>query len=441
MNYQNLIKNYCDQLLEDLFGLLKINSTLIEQPDNTDAPFGEGCKQALLYMLNLGDKYGFKTKNIDNIAGHIEYGEGEEIVAVLCHVDVVPAEGEWEHDPYDPIIKNGKVYARGTIDDKGPAISALYALRMLKDNEVKLNKSIRLIIGTDEETNSRGLTRYLQVEPMPNLGFSPDAQFPLIYGEKGIMSMDIISNDEPKELVFKSGNRYNIVPSLAIASGCKSIKDFKNFLEENNYQGECEKEFICHGVASHAMEPKNGINAAVRLAEFLKDVSPLSKFVSEVLSDSRLNNVGLGFTDSEMGDLTMNMAVVDIENGQGKAGLNYRYPVRWDKEQFIKDLSELALKYNLEVRVIGDSIPHYISPNDFLVQTLYRTYQEYTNDSTPMATIGGGTYARSLKHAVAFGQVFPGEEDLAHQANENIDIEKMFTSSAIYALAVERLGK
>ena len=443
MDFKKIAENYKNNMVKDLSGFVSIPSTLSEQPENKDCPFGEACKDALLYILDLGKKMGFETKNIDNVCGHIEYGDGEEIIGVLCHADVVPAEGVWTSDPYQARIDGDKLYARGAIDDKGPAISSLYALKMLKDNNIKLTKRVRLIIGTDEESGSRGLKRYLEVEKMPDVGFSPDAEFPLIYGEKGIMSIDIISHNEDKDLMVSSGDRYNIVPAEAMMKYDKLVSSFGEFVKEKDYQGEVVDGIMyMHGLASHAMEPRNGINAALRLCEFIQNDSPLAKFAVDYLSDSRFSNVGLNFTDYEMGDMTCNFAVLKIKEKEGKIGLNFRYPVRWDKEKFIHALSDACEKYGLELKLLGDSKPHYLSPDDELVKILLSSYQEYTGDydSKPV-TIGGGTYARGLKRAVAFGQVFPGEVDLAHQADEYISISKMALASAIYASAIVKLGK
>lgn len=443
MDFLLQANNYKEEMIEKLSELVAIKSTLVEQPNVVDAPFGTECVKALNYMLDLGQQLGFTTKNIDNVCGHIEYGEGEEIVAVLCHVDVVPADGVWESDPYVARIEGDRLYARGSIDDKGPAISALYSLYILKQLGYKPNKRIRLIIGTDEESGSRGLKRYLEVEKMPDTGFSPDAEFPLIYGEKGMMSIDIESAIEPIELTIDSGTRYNIVPSKASATYPNLEKTFLNKLNEFNYKGEViDTNCFTYGVACHAMEPRNGVNAALHLSNILAEVSPICKFASECLSDSRLACNNLDFTDYEMGDMTCNFAVLKVGEGLGKIGLNFRYPVRWDVEEFLDKFEKLVNSYNLRLRLLHKSKPHYISPDDVLVTTLMNAYQKFTGDfeSKPQ-TIGGGTYARSLVHAVAFGQVFPNEEDLAHQANEYISISNMVTSCAIYAQALVDLTK
>lgn len=444
MKILNEVKKNEKQLIKDMQSLLKIDSTLVENLDNKEAPFGQGVRDSLDYCLKLGEKFGFKTKNIGNVAGHIEFGEGEEIIGILTHVDVVPAVGNWKYPPFSATIEDGKIYARGAIDDKGPTICSLYAMKILKDLGVKLNKKVRLIIGTDEETDWRCMKEYFKNEKMPDLGFSPDANFPVIYGEKGIMSIDLISN-EKSDIKFTSGVRYNVVPNEAKAKVNKDLKlEFSTYLKNNKLIGNSEDLLIMNGLTAHAMQPEKGINAAIKLCEFLAPHTNnnIIRFVSEKLNDTRFKTMGLNFSDPEMKDLTVNVAVVEIDEAGGKIGLNLRYPINWDKELFIKQFTEEANKYNLTLKVLQDKGPHFVSKEDPLVKTLHNAYIEYTNDTTtPCITIGGGTYARALEKGVAFGIVFPNREDVVHQVNEYIYIEDAILATAILAKAVFDLGK
>lgn len=444
IKYANENKN---DFLNDLKELLKIDTVLIEQPNIKEAPFGYNLVKALNYVLELGKTSGFDVKNIDNVAGHIEYGEGEEVVGVLCHLDVVPTGEGWMYPPFSPTIVDEKIYARGALDDKGACIASLYALKALKENNVKLNKKIRLIFGTDEETESRGIKRYLQTEKMPDLGFSPDADYPLIYGEKGILSFDLERENINEEIIeFNAGDRYNVVPENAwVILKNDYQKQYLEFLKQNNYQGEIkDSKYIMYGKRAHAMEPKNGINAILRLIEFLNTIidEPFLKFVYTNFISSRLDTIGENFTDPEMGDLTSNVAILNIQNKKGKCGINFRYPTNWKKDLFFEKLSNTAKKSNININILGDSEPHYISKEDELVKTLHKAYIKYTNDDkTPLMTIGGGTYARSLKRAVAFGPMMPGREDVVHQVNEYAYIDDLLLSIAIYAEALKELCK
>lgn len=435
-----------ENFLNDLKELLKIDTVLVEQPEVKEAPFGYNLVKALDYMLELGKKEGFVTKNIENVAGHIEYGEGEEVIGVLCHLDVVPTGDGWTYPPFVPTIVDNKIYARGSMDDKGACISSLYALKALKESGVKLNKKIRLIFGTDEETGSRGIARYLQLEKMPDLGFSPDADYPLIYGEKGILSFDLEGKVNDEIIEFVSGDRYNVVPEVATVTLKHDYKEkYLEFLIKNNYNGEFkDNKYIMYGKRAHAMEPRNGVNAIIRLVEFLNTIidDKYIKFINDNFKCSRLSTMNQNFTDPEMGDLTSNVALLNIKNGEGKCGINFRYPINWDKDKFFDTLDNISKLSNVNVKLLNDSKPHYVSKEDDLVKTLHKSYIKYTNDDkTPLMTIGGGTYARSLKKAVAFGPMMPGREDVVHQVDEYAYIDDLLISVAIFADALKELGK
>lgn len=446
MNFFELVKQNKESMLKDLIRLLQINTLLVEQPSNKEAPFGDGLREALDYILNLGESFGFKTLNVDNIAGHIEFGEGEEIVGILGHLDVVPNLEGWKYDPFSGTIDGDKLYARGALDDKGPLIGGLYAMKILKDMGFKPNKRIRLIIGTDEESKWRCISRYLEVCEMPTVGFSPDAEFPIIYGEKGNISIDLISNYKDLDLIsLTSGERYNVVPDKAVAVLSKKVSGLEEFLKENKLKGnEVNNSVSVFGKGAHAMEPNNGVNALVNLCKFLKPHvnNPLVHFVSDNLKDNRFKDMGLNFTDPEMGDLTLNVAIANINSEGGMVGLNMRYPINWDEQNFLKLFKEAASKYNLEIKIAKDSGPHYVDKNSDLIKTLHKAYIKYTgDDKTPLMTIGGGTYARALKNAVAFGMLMPNREDVVHEVDEYIYISDFIVSVAIYTESIYELGK
>lgn len=444
MNFFEYVKKNEQQMIKDIQGLLQIDSTLVETPESREAPFGEGIRKSLDYILELGKSFGFKVKNVNNVAGHIEYGEGEEIIGILCHVDVVPAVGKWKYPPFSATIEDGKIYARGAVDDKGPTICSLYAMKILKDLNIKLNKRVRLIIGTDEETKWRGIEEYFKVCEMPDLGFSPDADFPVIYGEKGIMSIDLTS-EMKSEIIFDAGVRYNVVPEVASAKvKTDLISEFKKFLNDEKLEGEITDTLTLYGKSAHAMEPKKGVNAAIKLCEFLSKYSDdnIITFINENLKDSRFQDMGLQFSDPEMKDLTVNVAIVKINEDKGKIGLNLRYPINWNKEEFLKEFARKSSYYKLQMEVISDQVPHYVDKEDFLVKALHNAYLKYTNDTkTPLLTIGGGTYARALKKGVAFGIVFPNREDVVHQVNEYLIIEDAILATAILTQAIHDLGR
>lgn len=446
MDYLTYLNENKDRFINDLKGLLEIESVLDERPDDKDAPFGVAMVQALNHVLNLAEKMGFKTKNVDNVAGHIEYGTKGEVIGILCHLDVVPAGGNWTYPPFRPTVIDGKIYARGSEDDKGAVIAALYAMKALKDGNVKLNHRIRLILGTDEETESRGIKHYFTKEEIPVFAFSPDAGFPLIYGEKGIMTLKLTScKVSPLLKELKGGERANIVPDAACVKLNENYDDlFMKYLQINKCKGEITSEgYKISGRRAHAMEPDSGINAVLLLSGFLAGITDddLISFTHEKLSSSRLKDLHLAWHDDVMGDLTCNVAVMNITEKGGEVLLNLRYPLTWNKEKFFKQLQEELAKYNLNYTVLSDNPPHYVEKDGKYARKLYQAYVYCTKDKSNLPyTIGGGTYARVLKNAVAFGPVFPMRKSLAHQTDEHAYIDDLLLASFIYAYSLELLG-
>ncbi len=449
MNWLEIAKKYQEEFVRISQELLQIPTVLKRfDKDNLEEPFGPEIRKALDMVLSLAAKDGFTVKNFDNYAGHIEYGEGEEILGILGHLDVVPAgDGGWIDPPFSATIRDGKIYARGAMDDKGPTVAAYIALKMIKDQGIKLNKKVRIILGCDEESGMRGIIHYLSKEKMPDLGFAPDAEFPLIYAEKGIYEYNFVGKQKDKLIKsMVAGERYNVVPDKCTVVLKKDLKkEFNHYLEENNYHGEVEgNTYTIHGKNAHAAMPELGINAISLMVGFLKQHTDAGfiKFIDEYLSfDHYGNKLKLSCYDKEMKELTNNLGFIKYDGESVDIGCNIRYPRNYDFQAGEVKMSEAAIKHQLTYQLFKDSKPHYVSPNDPLVKALHAAYVKYTGDTqNEIITIGGGTYARKLKNAVAFGPLFPGEEELAHQANEYMDIEKMMTAIAIYAESIANLA-
>lgn len=467
LNWREEVEKRKMDLLVDTQNLLKIKSVLDESQATEEAPFGKGVKEALDYMLQLAEKDGFTVKNVDNVAGHIEMGEGEELIGILCHVDVVPEGDGWSSDPFGAEIRNGRIYARGAIDDKGPTMAAYHAMKLVRELGKPLNKRVRMIIGTDEESDWRCVDRYFEVEEMPTMGFAPDADFPIISAEKGIWDYSIIqpadagpgTNSEVNVLEFSSGRRTNMVPDFATAiveaaNPAEIVAGYQNYLQRYSLKGQAVPQknqvlFELNGVSAHAMEPKNGVNAGLHLAVFLADLSldPHAKsyftFIKDYLfEDSRGNKLGVAYTDEQTGELTINAGTFNYsKQGDSSIGFSMRYPVTYEWEKQKEALEQKLSTYNLRVESNSLSTPHYVNSDSFLIKTLQEVYEAETGEQAELLSIGGGTYARSLKEGVAFGPLFPGSEDIAHQKDEYIDIEDMLKATAIYARAIHELAK
>ena len=449
MDFKELYAKERPYAIEVLKKLISYKSVLDEYKENSDAPFGVENKKALEYILSVGEKDGFNVKNIDNYAGHIEYGCGDEILGVLAHLDVVPVkESEWESDPFEIRFSGGKMFARGILDDKGPLIASYIAMKMLKDFGFKPKRRIRLIMGCDEESGSRCLERYLEKEEKPTLGFSPDACFPLIYGEKAMTSYDILG-DVSDDIIesFIAGERYNIVPSEAVMRLKKDYsKEFLKFLKEKNYKGSYQNgEYKAYGLAAHAMNPELGVNAVYILFEFLKEYtdSKLAKFMDEYfLGDTWGKKIGYDMYDEEMKYLTSNLAVVRIDGSSMKIGVNCRVPLDSQFKVIEESVAKATKKYGYSYKILYNSPRHYVSPKSELVTKLMEVYKEVTKDTTngPI-TIGGGTYAREIGQAVAFGPLVVGREDVCHIANEYLFESDFDLAVEVYFKAIYELSK
>ena len=464
MDWMKEVEKRKEDLIKDTQAFLRIKSVLDEDSRTEDAPFGEGIQKAYLHLLELGEKEGFTVKDVDGYAGHIELsGTTDEIVGVLCHVDVVPEGDGWTSDPYSADIRDGKIFARGAIDDKGPTIAAFYAMKIVKDLNLPLSKNVRMIIGTDEESEWRCVDHYFKHEKMPELGFAPDADFPIIHAEKGIIDLSLkqiqSENTPSTELIltsFQSGRRYNMVPDYAeaIVKGKQNQKVetlFIEFLRENGVKGQYHLEgdsvkIDVEGVSAHAMEPNNGENAGIILATFLHKLELDHKaqhFVSMIMDklegDTRGNKLNIAFKDDISGELTLNVGIISYQEDQpGQIGINIRYPVSGSSDQ----IKEKMMTINgFELKSFDDSKPHHVEKRHPLIQALQKVYEEQTGEQAELIAIGGGTYARSLEAGVAFGPLFPGRPDVAHQKDEYIEIKDLLKATAIYAQAIYELAK
>lgn len=453
-----------EDFLTDLISLLKIDSVRDDSQATDDAPVGPGPKKALEAFLALGERDGFITKNVDSLAGHIEYGDGDETLGVLAHVDVVPVGTGWETDPFDPVIKDGCIYARGSSDDKGPGMAAYYALKIIKELGLPVSKRIRFIIGTDEESGWMCMDRYFEVEEKPDFGFSPDAEFPIINGEKGILT-EYINTQGTTEggkntlISFDAGLRENMVPQDATVifkseEAEKIEKDFYDFIETAPVTGTVSVEdnqvtIEVNGKAAHAMEPRGGVNAATYLAVFLNrysfggDAKAFLEMTAEFFhDDSRAEKLGLNHVDEVMGDLTMNPGVFTFtpQDG-GMIALNFRFPKGVSVESIEIELDKKLSHYGVTLGRGKEQLPHYVSAEDPLVQTLLNVYAKQTGLEAHEQTIGGGTYGRLFERGVAYGAMFPDSVDTMHQANEFMAIDDLMNAMSIYAEAIYELVK
>lgn len=460
MNWLEEIHHYRNDLISDIKSLIAIPS--IREEASEQAPFGKPCREALDHMLALGEKEGFATENIDGYAGVISYGEGEDSVGVLAHLDVVPVGEGWSKDPFQAVEEHGYLFGRGVLDDKGPAVAAFYAMKMLKDKGIQLNKKIMLILGCDEESGMECMNYYVKHAQIPTVGFTPDAEFPVIYGEKGGVQVELSGKVDSVIESMHAGERMNIVigkASCVVKEWDDRAMDlFAFYLNANGLKGSVtyvgdKAELMIEGGFAHAAMPYLGNNAALHLLNFVGNCFD-DKFAADtyaMLKDWQGKPLGIFMESPTMGFLTMSTGIVNIEQGHACIMIDIRYPQETNADIIMEGFHKTAaeLEYGLSIELKKDTKPLYVDPNSELVTTLSDMYRFYSKDElTPNMTIGGGTYAKKFPNFVAFGPEFPNQKHPegvfvggCHQKDEGICIDDLLCATAIYAGALETLAK
>lgn len=459
------VDEFKDDLVKSVQELIRIKS--VKSEPKPGMPFGEGAYQALEHMLDLSERLGFKTKNVDGYAGHAEYGEGDDIVGVLVHLDVVPEGTGWTYPPYGAEIHRDKIYGRGAIDDKGPAVAALYALKALKESGAEMKRRVRIIFGTDEESGWEDMDYYMKKEETPMCGFSPDADFPIINSEKGIIKFKMEKTFTPNNKgigveYIKGGLRVNMVPDYCeaklITRDEKASKELKTKYEvftKNSDRlelipGSEPDKFIikAYGVSAHGSTPEKGVNAVIELLMFLNTLEDIDNGVSSFISfvtekigiEVNGESLGIDFEDEISGKLIFNLGVINLDEKQGTIEINIRYPIKFTCEEVMAKIKGHTSKEGIQITDVSDNPPLYVSEDNFLIKKLKKVYMKVTGQKADLISIGGGTYARAIENAVAFGPLFPGKPELAHEKNEYVEIEDLILSTKIYAKALFELA-
>ncbi|MBO4107165.1 dipeptidase PepV [Streptococcus suis] len=464
INFRAELDKRKDEFLADLFDLLRINSERDDSQADAQHPFGPGPVRALDKFLEIAQRDGYPTKNVDNYAGHFEFGEGDEVLGIFGHLDVVPAGSGWNTDPYEPQIIDGKLFARGSSDDKGPTMACYYGLKIIKELGLPTSKKVRFIVGTDEESGWADMDYYFEHVglPLPDFGFSPDAEFPIINGEKGNITAYLHFAGEnsgaAKLHSFTGGLRENMVPESATAIISGDLADLDSKLADFTaaYGLKADAEILENGQvqvtvigkSAHGSTPEEGVNGATYLAKFLSQFAfdgaaknYLDLAGQVLLEDHDAQKLGVAIHDEQMGALSMNAGVFkfDETSSDNTIALNFRYPKNTNPETIKAGLEQLGVEA-VSLSAHGHT-PHYCPIDDPMVATLLSVYEKHTGLKGHEQVIGGGTFGRLLKRGVAYGAMFPGDVNTMHQANEFIEVEQLYRAATIYAEAIYELIK
>lgn len=448
------------KIVEDTQKIIRIKS--VKNETRPGMPFGEEINEALQTMLKLGETMGFKTKNVDGYMGYIEYGEGEEIVGVLGHLDVVPEGDGWNYPAYGAEIHEGKMFGRGTLDDKGPMMASLYGLYALKQIGFKPNKRIRILLGTDEENGCGEIDYYLDREEKFSIGFTPDGSFPIIFAEKGITFFNITKtfakNKKNKLVYIKGGHRPNMVPDyceigINIEDKESIINKIQIFATNSNFDLKYElrdklivvKSF---GTSAHGSTPEKGKNAIMQAILLIQsfeicegEVGDIINFLADNIGmETNGKSFGVYLKDDVSGELSFNVGTIEMNDNMISLGLNLRYPVTLSYNNMMKLFNKKIQDTGFNVEGMLHQLPLYFPKDHKLIKILSEVYNEATGENAELLAIGGGTYAKEMPNIVAFGPIFPGKPDLDHQANEYIEVDDLIKITKIYASAIQRLA-
>ena len=444
-----LIDSYRAAFTEMLQGWIRIPS--VKGEAEPGAPFGREVRNMLDRAMEDARSLGFAVRDFDGYACDITLGEAEEKIAVLGHLDVVPVGDGWTKPPFEAVIENGRMYGRGTNDDKGPSLAALFAMKAIQEAGIPLKKSIRMILGCDEESGWEDMEYYGAHERIPDVGFSPDASFPLINTEKGMLVLALrapAAETGLKILEMNTGNRVNVIPGecrALVEGGTETAEKAKAYAEKTGlpYTAEVTDRGVlitATGIPGHSAYPegrRNAIGMMLLMLNELGAAGPIATLAEAVGLESDGKSLGCACRDEVSRGLTCNMGILRLEDGMWFGTLDMRCPVTADQEKLRN--AAVAHLPGIDTETMSMKPPHHVPADSELVSSLLAAYEEETGlEGKPMST-GGGTYAKVLKQGVAFGALFPDEEDLAHQADEYENIDRLMLAMKIFANALLRL--
>lgn len=389
------LESHKEKIIEDIGGLVAIESVAEKTCGQAPAPFGDKCRKVLDKMLSYAERDNIAAFDHEGYCGSVLVGEGKEEIGIWSHLDVVPAGGDWRCSPFSMTVKDGCLTGRGVQDNKGPAIAVYYTLKYCKEKKLLKNISVRQIFGCQEECGMSDVEYYLRHNRAPAYSFVADCGFPVCCGEKGICRITLEGQERPEGLMeLEGGVVCNSVPDSAKAQ--LLIKG-----EKINISAE--------GIGGHAASPEGTVNAIAILAEKMKEydlpegLKKAVSFLHKAAGNGYGEKIGIGCEDEISGRLTCNAGVVSLEDGKIRLILDIRYPVTIKVDDFLPKLSKEAEKAGFIVAEYSDSRPYYMEKDHPFIGLLMDAWREKTGLDGEPYVMGGGTYARHIPNAVAFG--------------------------------------
>lgn len=462
--YQKKLEKYFDKnkeaFLDAVFRLIRIES--VKAAEEPGKPFGKATAAALEEALRIAADMEFPVRNYENYVGTVDLNTKEKQLDILAHLDVVPAGDDWTvTKPFEPMIKDGRLYGRGSADDKGPAMAALFAMKAVKDLGVPLKRNVRLILGTDEENNHADIAYYYEREKEAPMTFSPDADFPVINIEKGGLQAGFAAGWQedggmPRIRSLHAGLKINVIPGAAeaVLEGfapaeieylAAAVKAETGICFEIKKQGDASLLVTATGQSGHAAFPANANNALTAMLELasrlpaaesegLRKLKGLHKLFPH--GDWQGKAAGVAMSDAESGELTICLDTLHYGNGRLKGSFDCRAPLCATDANLRDVILDGLAKAGIKMESKAMFAPHHVPADSHFVRTLLKCYMQYTGQKGKSLAIGGATYVHKLKNGVAFGCTMPGTNNRVHGADEFAVVEELITSAKIFAQVI-----
>lgn len=456
--YYESLQRFEEQLIEDLAELVAIRSVRDTSTKSEQSPFGKEIRDVFDQMLSFAERDSFAKSDFDGYALHIEEGQGKEIIGILAHLDIVPEgdKNDWDFDPFTLTQYEGHLYGRGVNDDKAPALAAYYALKILRDIGVTFNKRVRLILGGAEETTWECMDHYFKYNEQPAFAFSPDGDFPIVNGEKGVLqgtfykdNKDYVDNPIHSILTIKSEKQRGFIcEKLVVTFKSLDPENLKIHLKESTKIEDSEGHVIAHyeGDIAVSRNPHKGENAIFKLGRDLERLPDNHAFSicniphSLLTEDVHGKDMGLYLVDQEMGETTISLPYMLYNEHECEIGFDYRYPKGLSREEIFQRLNAFADENKLQLTIHKEYDPLYVKPDSNLILKLQQAYKTVTGDYAECITKGGISYSRALDNCVAFGPTFENDVPNTHKPNERISIETMRKAIIIYCETIRLLA-
>ena len=439
-------------LIDDLGTVVAIPSVKGEPAPG--APFGIENRQVLLKALEIAQRLGLETKNCEDYLGYAEIkGESDKYLATISHLDVVPEGNGWTGKPFEMREREGYLIGRGVADNKGPSIVSLYVAKFFKEQGKPLPYGLRIILGIDEERGMNDVKYYIKNYPAPVFAFSPDAEFPVCNGEKGVMSADFVSKkfENGNIVEFSGGVASNVVPDKAFAVIKTDKKDLAATSGIALTYAQGTVRIDAQGKGGHAAMPAGTINAIGLIVNFIldnkleaADERAYLEYLRDLFSVNNGAGIGIDSDDGLFDPLTCIGGIIKFEDGKLRQNINVRFPTNTNGDKMKGIIEARLAPMGAVVENFGADEPFYISPDSEPIQICINTFNEVTGRNEKPFLMGGGTYARRFPHAVSFGiefkdEVFPDFIGSVHGRDEGVAINTLKESLKIFIIAISRL--